>query len=325
MGLTNPWSDLNFKKLFKRDEIIMDDFVFRLHHQINFFVLGLGVLFIFAENYLDGRAIVCRGADEYANKFCWLHGTGYIGADLENQLGAFSGANSECRMSANIQGLDKSRADERMTSYYIWLPFLLLVCMGLSKLARTLWKEVLEGGLLKDLLLRRRQETICGEKIACEFKLQGKRKLLNYALFYIFCEVLNLLSVLLCVGVFDKILFNRFWSYGSDFITYTSSERGSGVSNPMCEIFPTVVSCSFVSGGSSGGSDLNNHICILSNNLFNMYYFLILWFWWIFLILVSLVQIIYRSHFLGADYIKVTFPWCKLYIGNISLVQIIYR
>ena len=26
---------------------------------------------------------------------------------------------------------------------------------------------MLEGGFLKDLLLRRRQETICGEKIAC--------------------------------------------------------------------------------------------------------------------------------------------------------------
>ena len=34
MGFTNPWSDLSVKKLFKRDSIVIDDFVFRLHHQV---------------------------------------------------------------------------------------------------------------------------------------------------------------------------------------------------------------------------------------------------------------------------------------------------
>ena len=46
--------------------------------QINFFILVCGVLFIFGENYLDGKAIVCNDANSYKEKYCWLHGAGYI-------------------------------------------------------------------------------------------------------------------------------------------------------------------------------------------------------------------------------------------------------
>ena len=45
----------------------------------------------------------------------------------------------------------------------------------------------------------------------------------------------------------------------------------------------------------TGGFDMTNTICILSNNLFNMYYFLILWWWWILLVSISFTGLLYRS------------------------------
>ena len=61
---------LDLKKLFKKDEVYHDNFLFKLHHQVNFFVILVGVLFIFGENYLNGKAIVCRGGDDYSNQYC---------------------------------------------------------------------------------------------------------------------------------------------------------------------------------------------------------------------------------------------------------------
>lgn len=291
----DPWRGLSLKRLTKKDDIVIDDFVFRLHHQFNFFVVGLGVLFIFAENYLDGRAITCRNADEFATKFCWLHGSGHIGDDLRRELTESTGGPHKCTMNTPKGLQDPNASDERLTSYYIWLPFLLLISMGLSKIGRLVWKEFLEGGLLKDILLRRgKNEQLCPEKIAQVFKHTSKPALLKFMASYISCEVLNLIGVIVSMSIFNSVLHSQFWDYGTNFVNFISRAEDSELDNPMCQIFPTIVSCTLKTGGITGGSDKSNHICILSNNLFNMYYFLVLWFWWVVLISVSVVGLFYR-------------------------------
>jgi len=76
------------KKLFKTDDVHHDNLLFKLHHQVNFFVILVGVLFIFGENYLNGKAIVCKDKDTdgYDDQYCWLHGTGHISKALEKAM-----------------------------------------------------------------------------------------------------------------------------------------------------------------------------------------------------------------------------------------------
>ena len=62
----------------------------------------------------------------------------------------------------------------------------------------------------------------------------------------------------------------------------------------MCELFPTEVSCFIKIGATTGAIDRSNYLCILSNNLFNQKYFLVLWLWWMFLVCVSILGLIYR-------------------------------
>jgi len=62
----------------------------------------------------------------------------------------------------------------------------------------------------------------------------------------------------------------------------------------MCELFPTEVACTFRVGASTGGIDRSNFLCILGNNLFNQKYFFILWLWWAFLLVMSILGVIYR-------------------------------
>ena len=82
--------------------------------------------------------------------------------------------------------------------------------------------------------------------------------------------------------------------YGSNFAAYSSSEKTAEDVNPLCNLFPTVVSCTILSGGTTGNPDKDNILCLLSNNLFNQYYFLIIWYWWVVLLTASALGLVYR-------------------------------
>merc|ERR1711879_566095 len=100
--------------------------------------------------------------------------------------------------------------------------------------------------------------------------------------------------------------------YGSKFAQYSgSADTETEAVNPLCNVFPTVVSCNVRTGGASGNPDLTNILCLLSNNLFNQYYFLILWYWWVSLLTVSAVGLVYRlAEIISQDVSKWVFV-CK--------------
>ena len=54
------------------------------------------------------------------------------------------------------------------------------------------------------------------------------------------------------------------------------------------------VGCAFSWGGEEGGQSHTEILCILGNNLFNQKYFFVLWLWWMFLLVISLLGLIFR-------------------------------
>ena len=56
-----------------------------------------------------------------------------------------------------------------------------------------------------------------------------------------------------------------------DYYKLSSAERAHADYHPMCNIFPTVVSCDFFNVGGSGGKQTINGICILSQNIVNQW------------------------------------------------------
>jgi len=272
-----------FVNLLRGDAIHHDNMLFKLHHQVNFSVILVGVLFIFGENYFNGKAIVCLDGNDYSNQFCWLHGTGHIHKDL--------------RGSAELCGMKQGAGvTDRHTSYYLWLPFLLTVCLGLVKLPRVIWKKLCEKGVMENLVGDNKEDA---EKIARKLKKMRKQnRSARYLYFFTFCEVLNVLMLVACFIILNRLLHGEFSRYGINVTDYYSkgSNQGEGsFDNPMCNLFPTVVACNYCTGSIGGGCiDKHNKICILSNNLFNQYFFLILWFWWILLLAISVMGLIYR-------------------------------
>ena len=285
----DQFTRLKVKELFKKDTVRHDNTLFKLHHQVNFFVILVGVLFIFGENYLNGKAIVCRGGDSYSNQYCWLHGTGHLHEDLAKDM------THPCVMDQTEVTKDR----DRQTHYYLWLPFVLGICMALVKIPRVVWKNVFERGIMASMVER---ET--GEKIAARFNKLSNRSN-TYFICFIICEILNICVLVCCFGILDRLLNGKFWSYGLDVNNYYSSKPTPEElvanpdlekPNPMCSLFPTEVACNLCTGSIGGGcGDKQSIICILSNNLFNQYFFLILWFWWILLLSISILGVLYRA------------------------------
>jgi len=284
---------LNFKKILKTDPVRHDNILFKLHHQANFLIVLFGVVFVFGMNYLNGKAIVCRGdgADEYANQFCWLHGSGHIPNKLASTM------NIKCQ----ADQVANSEHNERHTQFYLWIPFVLTLLLALIKAPQIVWEEVCERGFVKKVV-----EMESGSNMINRFKkLRGKRAKL-YTLGYFFCEVLNIGSVMLCFFIMDSLFEGKFKDYGLKVLDYDSTD--TNVVDPKCNLFPTLVSCNVQSGGIDGSADKGNTLCLLSNNLFNQYYFLILWWWWEVLLAVSFLGLVCRlAELLSVDVSRKTF------------------
>jgi len=276
----------NLLKWFRGDDLTIDNPLFRLHHQATTFIVMFGLLFIFLENHLDGRAIICQGGDNYARSYCWIHGTAYVRDHLQGKA-------TGCFVD---QSKLESEKDAPVTAYYLWLPFLLTFCFGFAKMPRSLWRRMLEGGMLKDIIANGDSP----ETIANNF-IKFQRRFSKYHFYFAFCEFLNLVMVLLSMFVTDALLLNKFFGYGQEVFSYIWSEKsyhpttGKPLTHdPMCELFPTEVSCYINIGATTGAIDRSNYLCILNNNIFNQKYFLALWMWWMFLIGVSVVGLVYR-------------------------------
>merc|ERR1712165_657685 len=271
------------KDLFKRDKVLHDNFLFKLHHQANFAVILFGVIFIFGMNYLNGKAIECKGKDvgDFEKQYCWLHGAGHIEDKLNPQ-------DIKCKADQN----ETNQSDERHTHYYLWVPFVLVLCLAVIKAPRVLWKEVCERGIIAGAVGGNDGQP--ADKIAQRFgKL--RRRARRFHLSFFLCELLNIVSVIICFTILNTLFGGNFWDYGSKFAAYSSSSETEAESvNPLCNLFPSVVSCTLLTGGATGNPDQTNILCLLSNNLFNQYYFLIIWYWWLTLLTVSALGLVYR-------------------------------
>ena len=117
---------------------------------------------------------------------------------------------------------------------------------------------------------------------------------------FAFCEVLNLVVILVSQSILNSLFNNEYASYGINVQNYNSFVPNPNLpeltspANPMCHLFPTEVSCSVKTGGIGGNANKQNILCLLPNNVFYQYYFLIVWWWWVVLIFITCLGLVYR-------------------------------
>ena len=76
------------------------------------------------------------------------------------------------------------------------------------------------------------------------------------------------------------------------------------ITNPMCEAFPRVASCTFWKYGSGGVPVGHNAICILSLNIIIDKVYLILWYWYVTVSLLGAIRVICRVFQMASGHIR---------------------
>ena len=246
--------------------------------------------------------------------------------------------------------------DAPITTYYLWLPYLLSLLFLLSKLPHSLWKKYFEKNLMRYIVAGReetwelfkkggggnggkknggggggdnnnnnnnqgegkknknknKEENVkkftigAPREIAAQF-MEYRKRFTGYHVNFTLCEFLNVLVVLFSVQITHWLLNHKFWMYGLEVLAYLHTYQEARTHNvtlhdPMCELFPTEVSCTFKVGAPNGGVNNQSILCILGNNMFNQKFFFVLWIWWMFLLVVSVFGIFFRL-------LRISNPW----------------
>lgn len=297
-------------KYFKIEEIDIDNLVFKLFYQGCVIVFFTGSMVGVMSQYF-GEPLHCdfKGIDsELASDFCWIHGSSYIPMEYQEHM----------KCIVDLDGV-KSKDDAPDTSYYQWVTFALLIQAGFFIFPYKLWK-ILEGGMMEQfgtdgksaILLSEESKYEDGtimehvvEKFVKYYRSTFHHNNMYFA-YFVGCEFMNIIMLFLNFWGTDKFLNGNFKYYGWNVIKYyalTKEEQKIAV-NPLCEAFPTEVSCDVPNVGAAGGVQNSNGLCILSQNIINEKMYLIIWFWLVLLIFISVPYLMFRLCTIFFDYVR---------------------
>jgi len=111
------------------------------------------------------------------------------------------------------------------------------------------------------------------------------------AKFY-FCELLNLINVIVQMRWTDRFLGYSFSRYGSEVLEWADIDPENRV-DPMSRVFPRMTKCMFQKFGPTGTIQNFDAICVLGMNIINEKIFVVLWFWYILLTLATALNLLY--------------------------------
>lgn len=241
-------------------------------------LIAVGFFMIFSENILDKNSMQCHVGGHtkenftpYVVSYCWLHGTHYVEREVQGKI-------TPCII--NHENFNR----KPVTPYYLWLPYLLAFLFVLAKLPYWIWKRVYSSRIL---LIFNSDNTSQLVNRFLYFSYIFKKMCLVYSLL----ETLNLIFLLLSM-IFTHLALNKeFLFYGFQIIQYFFNEQ---IGNPACHIFPTEVNCKLTMAASTGNISQYNFLCILTNNLFNQFFFFLLWVYWVCILVFAIVGLCFR-------------------------------
>lgn len=120
-----------------------------------------------------------------------------------------------------------------------------------------------------------------------------KKRHRTYLNYFLLCEVMNFLNVIMQIYLVDEFLGGTFTTYGLDVLNYVQLDQDDRV-DPMVRIFPRMTKCSFHRFGASGDVQKYDALCILPLNIINEKIYIVMWFWFLFLAFITGVWLIVR-------------------------------
>lgn len=194
-------------------------------------------------------------------------------------------------------------------TYYIWIPYVLVVCFLSCHIAYVLYQHILGGSILNTLLDT--MKIVSKNKANLNVLLTRARIRTDSSVWFpsfAIYEIISFLTPVLQFCCLNILLDGKFLFLGvQDDVVFE-------------EIFPKTVKCTFYKFGPAGSLQNHDTLCILPSNMVNEVIFFFLWFWLLFSSLLSIHGFFWRL--LTFFCFRLSFfnqiLWCK---GGISLAK----
>ncbi|KYN30555.1 Innexin inx1 [Trachymyrmex septentrionalis] len=290
-------------KYLKRQEIITDSVLFRLHNHFTTVLLFTCSLLVTATQYV-GNPISCivQGLPTNPiNTYCWITSTFTMPDAFNRQVGsevAHPGV-------ANDFGDVEAR---KYYTYYQWVCFVLFFQAILCYVPQWLW-GFWEGGLMQALVMGMNcgmdtKDNITKKKsILMDYLMMHIRNHNTYVYRYFACEVLCLVNIIGQLYLMNRFFDGEFLSYGLRVLQFSDTPQEERI-DPMVYVFPRVTKCIFHKYGASGTIQQHDSLCILPLNIVNEKTYIFIWFWFFILGIMLIALIIYRALIIFAPMIR---------------------
>lgn len=182
--------------------------------------------------------------------------------------------------------------------YYQWVYFVLFFQSACFYAPHFFWKAC-ESKLLSKLAgnfkdpICRIEEQGGNLNLVVKYLVRNRKLHQNYFYRFILCEVFNFINVIAQIYVVNEFLGGTFTTYGLDVFNYVKMDQDERA-DPMARVFPKMTKCSFHRFGSSGDVQKYDALCILPLNIINEKIYIVMWFWFVFLALVTALWLAFR-------------------------------
>jgi len=294
------------QKFLKFDSCKIDNNIFRLHYKATVLMFTAAGILVTSGQYI-GDPIDCMVdgiPGGLMDTYCWIHSTFSIPARWSGKKGVDI-PHGGVAPSADLE----DGTEEKYHKWYQWVAFFLFLQVIFFHLPRSLWKaseagkvEMLVGNLREPLLDAQKKEEQISEIVKYFRMHRGTHSL--YALRFFGLEVVNFINVICQIYFIDYFLDYEFATYGTDVLSYTGLEHEERP-DPMTKVFPKVTKCTFHKYGPSGTVVKHDGLCVLPLNIINEKIFIFIWFWLVFVAVVTGIFLIYRLFTLLAPHLRV--------------------
>ncbi|XP_021925139.1 innexin inx3 [Zootermopsis nevadensis] len=284
------------KVRFLIDKAVIDNMVFRFHYRITTAILFVCSILCTA-NSLIGDPINCIADNSLPghviNTYCWITST----FTLPHQQGKPVGTHvAHPGVGTYVEGENETRYH----SYYQWIPFMLFFQGLLFYIPHWIWKNWEEGKVrmisdgMRGSMIGSKDDRRDRQGRLVQYMLDTLHLHNTYAAGYFLCEALNFINVVGNIFFVDVFLGGAFLKYGTDVVRYSGLNQENRT-DPMIVVFPRVTKCTFHKFGPSGSIQKHDALCVLALNVLNEKIYIFLWFWFIFLSVLSGLALLYST------------------------------
>jgi len=186
-------------------------------------------------------------------------------------------------------------------SYYQWVPFVLFFQACLFYTPHALFK-LSEGGKVSTVLqclyqrsaLLQDTNRLSEQKVLANYFVKHLNTHNFWAFRMVFCELLFLVNVVSNIFLMDLFLGGEFSTYGLEVATFVGEVDPQNRIDPMSRVFPRMTKCTFHKFGFSGTIETHDALCMLPINVVNEKIYVFLWFWLLFLTLITSLFLVFR-------------------------------